>query len=221
MTMKRSYKAYGRIAMLLFAAWGFVPVAQAVDIAPLVGYRFGGNITVNDSGTTSGTTTDSESRLNLDDTTSYGLILDFDLDPQRQIEIYLSRQNTQLTASQPYLGYSQFDLTVDYYHIGGLYFPDFPEGGGRFRPFVSGTFGLTRMDPKGAGLSTENFFSLALGGGATYFPVKHLGLRFDARVIFTAVNTDSAIFCSGGCVVSVSSEGFTQTEIGASVVFRF
>jgi hypothetical protein len=221
MTMKRSDKAYGRIAMLLFAACGLVPVAQAVDIAPFVGYRFGGNINVNNSGTTSGTTTENESKLELGDTTSYGLILDFDLDPQRQIEVYLSRQNTQLTPSQPFLGFSQFDLTVDYYHIGGLYFPDYPEGGGRFRPFVSGTFGLTRMDPKGTGLSTENFFSLALGGGATYFPVKHVGLRFDARVIYTAVNTDSAIFCSGGCVVRVSSEGFMQTEIGASVVFHF
>jgi len=207
--------------MLLFAAGGLVPPAQAVDIAPFVASRFGGNVNVNDSGTTSGTSTETESRLELGDSTSYGLILDFDLDPQRQIEVYLSRQNTQLTASQLYLGYSQFDLTVDYYHIGGLYFPDYPEGGGRFRPFVSGTFGVTRMDPKGAGLSTEDFFSLAVGGGATYFPVKHLGLRFDARVIYTAVHTDSAIFCSGGCVVSVSSEGFMQTELGASVVFRF
>jgi hypothetical protein len=221
MTMKRSTKAYGRMAMLWFAAGGLVPYAQAVDIAPFVACRFGGNVNVNDSGTTSGTTTETESRLELGDTTSYGLILDFDLDPQRQIEVYLSRQNTQLTASQLYLGYSQFDLTVDYYHVGGLYFPDYPEGGGRFRPFVSGTFGMTRMDPKGAGLSTENFFSLALGGGATYFPVKRLGLRFDARVIYTAVHSDGAIFCSGGCVVSVSSEGFMQTELGASVVFRF
>lgn len=205
--------------MLLVAAWGFVPPAQAVDIAPLVAYRLGGDITVNDNATTSGITT--ETKLELDDATSYGLILDFDLDYQRQIEIYLSHQNTQLVASQPFLGYSQFGLTVDYYHIGGLFYPDFPEGHGRFRPFVSGTAGLTRMDPKGAGLSTENFFSLAFGGGATYFPVKRMGLRFDARAIFTAVHTDSAIFCSGGCVVSVSSEGFWQTEFGASVVFRF
>jgi hypothetical protein len=181
MTMKRSTKAYGRMAMLWFAAGGLVPYAQAVDIAPFVACRFGGNVNVNDSGTTSGTTTETESRLELGDTTSYGLILDFDLDPQRQIEVYLSRQNTQLTASQLYLGYSQFDLTVDYYHVGGLYFPDYPEGGGRFRPFVSGTFGMTRMDPKGAGLSTENFFSLALGGGATYFPVKRLGPASSTR----------------------------------------
>jgi hypothetical protein len=220
MAKKRSYKTYGRMAMLLVAAWGPVPLAQAVDIAPFLGYRFGGNISVNGSGTTSATTTDSESRLEFGDTASYGLILDFDLDPQRQIEVYLSRQDTQLTASQPFLGYSQFDLTVDYYHIGGLYFPE--EGQvGRFRPFVSGTYGLTRMDPKGTGLSTENFFSLALGGGATYFPVKHMGLRFDARVIYTAVNSNTAIFCSGGCVVKVDSQGFMQTEIGASVVFRF
>lgn len=205
--------------MLLVAAGGVVPLAQAVDITPMVGYRMGGDVSVIDNGTTTGTTTEFE--LELDDATSYGLILDFDLDYQRQIEIYLSRQKTRLAARQPFLGYSEFDLTVDYYHIGGLFYPDYPEGRGRFRPFVSGTFGLTRMDPKGTGLSAENFFSLALGGGATYFPVKHVGLRFDARAIFTAVNSDSAIFCSGGCVVSVSSEGFWQTELGASVVFRF
>jgi hypothetical protein len=209
--------------MLLVAAWGFVPLAQAVDITPLVAYRMSGDLTVNDNTTTTTTTTTTptDTELELDDSVSYGLILDFDLDYQRQIEIYLSRQNTQLAASQPFLGYSQFDLKVDYYHIGGLFYPDYPEGGERFRPFVSGTFGLTRMNPEGANLSTENFFSIALGGGAKYFPVKHLGLRFDFRAIFTAVDSDSAIFCSGGCVVSVDSEGFWQTEIGASVVFRF
>jgi hypothetical protein len=201
-----------RVTVLLVAALGCFPVAQAVDIAPFVAQRFGGDIDIEDSG--AGTTT----RLELDDASSYGLIFDFDLDPQRQIEVYLSRQDTQLQASQPFQGYSLFDLTVDYYHIGGLYFPT---EGGRFRPFVSGTLGLTRMDPQGAGLSTENFFSLALGGGATFFPARNLGLRFDARAIYTATDTGGAIFCSGGCVVSVSSEGFWQMELGAAVVLRF
>ena len=205
--------------MLLLVTCGLVPLAQAVDIAPMVGYRMGGDLSVNDSGTTSGTATEFE--LELDDATSYGLIMDFDLDYQRQIEIYLSRQSTQVAASQPFLGHSLFDLTVDYYHIGGLFYPDYPEGHGRFRPFVSGTFGLTRMDPQGANLSTENFFSLAFGAGATYFPVKNMGLRFDFRGIFTAVDTDSAIFCSGGCVVKVNSSGIWQTEMGVSVVFHF
>lgn len=217
--MKRSYGMFCRIVALLVATWGLVPPAQAVDIAPLVGYRMGGDLSVNDTGTTSGTATEFE--LELDDATSYGLILDFDLDYQRQIEIYLSRQRTQVGASQPFLGYSLFDLTVDYYHIGGLFYPDYPEWRGPFRPFVSGTFGLTRMDPQGANLDAENFFSLSFGGGAAYFPVKHMGLRFDFRAIFTAVDTDSAIFCSGGCVVKVNSSGFWQTELGASVVFRF
>lgn len=201
-----------RFAALVITALGCSPLAQAVDIAPFVAQRFGGDIDIEDSG--AGTTT----QLELDDASSYGLILDFDLDPQRQIEVYVSRQDTQLASGQPFLGYSLFDLTVDYYHIGGLYYPTEDE---RFRPFVSGTLGLTRMDPQGAGLSTENFFSLALGGGATFFPLKQLGLRFDARAIYTAVNTDGAIFCSGGCVVRVNSEGFWQTELGASVVLHF
>lgn len=208
--MNQLGKTDGRVAVPLIVALGFSPLAQAVDIAPFVAQRFGGDLDVIDSGTTTG--------LELDDASSYGLILDFDLDYQRKIEVYLSRQDTQLTASQPFLGYPVFDLTVDYYHIGGLYYPTEDE---RFRPFVSGTLGLTRMDPQGAGLTTENFFSLALGGGGTLSLAKSLGLRFDVRAIYTAVNSSSAIFCSGGCVASVTSEGFWQMEIGASVVLHF
>ncbi len=208
--MHRSHQTFYRAVVLLIAAMGCSTAAQAVDIAPFVAQRFGGSMDINDSGTGTG--------LELDDASSYGLVLDFDLDWQHQIEVYISHEDTQLQASQPFVGYSLFDLAVDYYHIGGLYYPTEDE---RFRPFVSGTFGLTRMDPEGAGLATEDFFSLALGGGATFFPTKHLGLRFDVRGIYTAIQTGTAIFCSGGCVVSVSSEGFWQTEIGASVVLRF
>ncbi len=208
--MQRSRQTIYRTVMLLIAAMGYATAAQAVDIAPFVAQRFGGSMDINESGSVSG--------LELDDESSFGLVLDFDLDWQRKIEVYLSRENTQIQASQPFAGVSLFDLTVDYYHIGGLFYPTEDE---RFRPFVSGTLGLTRMDPQEAGLTTENFFSLALGGGATLSLTRNLGLRFDVRAIYTAINTGSAIFCSGGCVVSVSSEGFWQTEIGTSFVLHF
>jgi outer membrane protein W len=93
--------------------------------------------------------------------------------------------------------------------------------GETMRPFVSGTFGLTRMDPKGSDLNTENHFSLALGTGVKFYLSRNFGLRFDMRAIYTAVSSDTAIFCAGGCAVQVSSTGFMQTELGAALMLRF
>jgi hypothetical protein len=95
--------------------------------------------------------------------------------------------------------------------------PDFD----RIRPFVSGTFGLTRMAPDRADLTTENRFSLSLGAGAKFFLTKQLGLRFDARGIYTMLNSDTAVFCSGGCTIKVNSNGFVQTEVSAALMMRF
>jgi opacity protein-like surface antigen len=139
------------------------------------------------------------------------------LDRDRQIELYLSRQDTHLATSGTFTGDPLFDLTIDYYHIGGVYMLE----GDTVRPFVSGTLGLTRMDPKRSDLTTENRFSLGLGGGAKFFLSKNVGVRLDVRGIFTALSSDTAIFCSGGCAVRVTSSGFLQAELGAALLLRF
>ena len=149
------------------------------------------------------------------------MLIDFDTEPDKQIEVFLSRQNTHLSTTGTFTGNPLFDLTIDYYHIGGIYmFPVFPNDD-RVRPFVSGTFGLTRMAPNRPDLTTENYLSLSLGAGAKIFFTKSLGLRFDLRGIYTAINSDSAVFCSGGCTIKVNSNGFVQTEIGAALLMRF
>lgn len=182
--------------------------AQTVEIAPFTGQRFGGSF--EDANTLT--------EFKVGDSNAYGLMLDFDTEPDKQIEIYLSRQNTHLTTTGIFTGNPLFDLTIDYYHIGGLYMP--PEGE-KVRPFVSGSFGFTRMIPKRAGLSTETYFSIALGGGAKYFFSKAVGIRFDVRGIYTAVNSDSAVFCSGGCSIKVNSNGFVQTEVSVALMMRY
>lgn len=184
------------------------PDAQGVEVAPLTGFRYGGGF--QDATTSSG--------FSLANGAAYGLMLDFDSEPDKQIEILLSRQSTRLTGNGPYTGNPLFDLTIDYYHVGGLYMlPDYQ----RVRPFVSGTFGLTRMAPHRPDLITENYPSLSLGGGAKFYLSSNLGMRFDVRAIYTMVNGDTAIFCNGGCTLKVRSNGFVQTEIGAALLLRF
>ena len=195
--------------LLIALALSLPAMVQAVEITPFAGQRYGGSFTDANTGAT----------FQVADAKAFGLVFDFDTEPDKQIEILLSRQNTYLSSNDPlFTGNPLFDLTIDYYHIGGLYMlPDFD----RVRPFVSGTFGLTRMDPKRADLTTETRMSLSLGAGAKIFFTKNLGLRFDVRGIYTALNADTAIFCSGGCAIKVNSSGFLQTELSAALMMRF
>jgi hypothetical protein len=195
------------IALAILALCIATP-ARAVEIAPYTGHRYGGSFM------DANTLADFE----VADAAAYGLVLDFDLEPNKQIEVLLSRQNTHLSTAGTFTGNPLFDLAIDYYHIGGLYM--MPEGE-RVRPFLSGTFGLTRMAPNRADLTTENRLSLSLGGGAKIYFGKNLGLRFDVRAIYTALNADAEVFCSGGCAIKVYSSGFVQTEIGAALMMRF
>ncbi|MEQ1812918.1 MAG: hypothetical protein ABL860_00485 [Candidatus Nitrotoga sp.] len=182
--------------------------AQATEVATFIGQRYGGSFK----------DTNTATNFDLMDASSFGLVLDFDREPDQQIEVMLSRQNTNLKTSGIFTGDTLFDLTIDYYHIGGLYMLPEME---HIRPFISGTLGLTRMAPKLAGLTTENRPSLSLGGGAKFFFDQQVGLRFDARGIFTMLNSDYAVFCSGGCNIQVKGSGFVQTEVSAALIMRF
>ena len=181
---------------------------QAVEVTPFVGQRYGGSFEGSNTG----------ANFDVADATAFGLALDFDLEPAKQIEVFLSRQNTNLTTSGSFTGNPLFDLTIDYYHIGGLYMFRVVDS---IRPFVSGTLGLTRMAPDRADLTTENRLSLSLGGGVKIFFNKQLGLRFDASGIYTMLNSDLAVFCSGGCTIKVKGRGFVQTEVSAALMMRF
>ncbi|MCG6932925.1 MAG: hypothetical protein LJE57_04735 [Gallionella sp.] len=201
-------KIFAALVLLFVLAPIVVSDARAVEVAPFAGHRFGGSF--EDANTLSG--------FELADANSFGVLLDFDLEPDQQIEIFLSRQDTQLTTSGTFTGNPLFDLSIDYYHIGGLYLlPD----DGPMHPFVSGTFGLTRMVPKRADLTTENRLSLSLGGGAKFFFSGNAGVRFDVRAIYTMLNADTSVFCSGGCTIRVRSNGFVQIEAGAALLMRF
>jgi Outer membrane protein beta-barrel domain len=198
-----------RIALVFFMLMLFAGApAQAIEIAPFAGQGYGGGFK----------DANAASSFKIADASVSGLVIDFDLETDKQIEAFISRQNTQVVTAGTFTGNALFDLTVDYYHIGGLYV--LPEGD-RVRPFLSGTFGLTRMAPKRADLLTENHLSLSLGAGAKIFFTQSVGLRFDVRGIYTMLNSDTAVFCSGGCIVRINSSGFLQTAVGAALLMRF
>ena len=86
--------------------------AQALEVAPFIGQSFGGGFVDANTGDS----------FAVADSNAYGLILDFDTEPDKQIEILLSRQNSYLSTNDPlFTPNPLFDLTIDYYQLGGLY----------------------------------------------------------------------------------------------------
>ena len=163
MIQKPSLSRVVCFAMALIAAlFPVSAIAAEFEITPFSGYTMGGAFT--DAGT--------GKSLSFDDTSSYGIMLDFKQAGDNQardkqagdswIELYYSRQQTKLKADQgPFFGNPLFDVNIEYYHIGGTY----GQATGKVKPFVVGTFGATHMTPKGDGLHSETKFSLSLGGG--------------------------------------------------------
>ena len=99
-----------------------------VEITPFFGYRFGGGLEDAETG----------EDFELDDSAYSGGLLDLRLGEATQLELYYSRQETELQSEEGlFHGRTLLDLDVEYYHVGGTYV--FTEG--PWQPFVVGTVG--------------------------------------------------------------------------------
>ena len=200
---------FAALVLIAAAAPGYV-FASDFEITPFAGYTWGGEFTDATTG----------NKLTVNENSSYGVMLDFKQTDESQIELYFSRQATQLqsNASGFYAGTPLFDLNIDYYHIGGTALM----GEGKLRPFVVGTIGATYMDPKGAGLDSVTKFSLSLGGGAKILFTDHIGLRLEGRWFGTFFDGSGQAFCSSGqCLIKVQGDVFSQFVANAGIIIGF
>ncbi|NTW66602.1 MAG: outer membrane beta-barrel protein [Nitrospirae bacterium] len=199
------------VGILIGMAMTTPAMAAEFEITPFAGYTAGGEFTNASTGNT----------LSFDETSSYGIMLDFRQagDADAWIEVYLSRQQTKLKADQGlFTGNPLLDVNVEYYHIGGTY----GQATGKIRPFVVGTFGATHMVPKQEGLDSETKFSLSLGGGVKMYLTEHVGIRLDARWFGTLFNGSGGVFCSNGaCLVTVQGDVLSQFTANAGIILAF
>jgi opacity protein-like surface antigen len=186
-------------------------IAANFEVTPFGGYTWGGQFSDSVTGTA----------LKVDETANYGVMVDFKQDEQTQIELYFSRQNTQLKADNGlFTGNPLFDLDIEYYHVGGTYSPN--PNPGKTRPFVVGTLGATHMVPKGSGLDALTKFSLSLGGGLKLFATDRVGLRLEGRWFGTLFDGSGSAFCSSGaCAVQVQGSLFSQFVANAGLIIAF
>ena len=179
--------------------------AQSVQITPFVGYAFGGSVrdTVLD-----------ESR-SFDAALAYGGTLNFAISESWRFELLYSRQETKISGN----GLSpSFDVTIERYLAG---FQE-EKGEGNIRYFGTFWLGATRFVPGIGGYDAETRFGGGVGLGVKTFPVKNVGLRFEARGFYTLVKGEGGAFCANGtCLFAFSGTSLWQGDVSAGLILAF
>jgi hypothetical protein len=172
------------------------------------GYRAGGNFTE--------TTTGQDVRVG--SFASFALAVDIALEPRKQVQLFYSRQKTDLSSGAFLVATSSIPLTIEYYHIGGTAFFETMSSG----PYVVGGIGATVFRPSGPGLTSETKPSMNLGFGYMLPLEHHLGVRFEARGYATLIDSTGGMFCSNNsCLISIKGTTLYQAEALVGLTGRF
>ena len=156
----------------------------------------------------------SDLTVDLDESQSFGIILNLPHSKVTEMEFLYSIQSTRL--SGPGSVEDGQDMDIEYWHLGGTYL--FPRD--NMTTYMVATFGATHFKPED--LSSETKFSLSLGGAAKMPLGKRFGLRLEGRAFMTSLDSGGAMFCnSGSCRVVAASSFFTQFEASVGLSLKF
>jgi len=190
--------------------------AQKLEITPFGGYFFAGKMAVR------------EGDLNIKNDANYGVTIDFTIMRDGQIELMYNRLDTRLVLKEYPTGVNKdlFDMSVNYFHIGGIYrakeiekgylFTCFSLGATLFSPAES-TYDL---DGEKVTLSDEWRFSIALGGGVKYFLSDKIGIRTQIRLLMPIYFAGGSLyFGTGGSGVSLGAGTvLAQADVTAGLI---
>jgi hypothetical protein len=216
----RSVPARAALAALaavgaLAATAAFPEIARAEDDSALRGYgftvyagsRFGGEFDDEASGET----------VKLRDDTSFAATLDIPLDPQRELQLQYGRQSTELRSAAIAPTVGDVPLKLEHLHLGGTFYGE--EVGRGW--YAIGGLGITRATPSLQGYDSETKLSGHAGFGYLLPFGRHVGVRLEARGYMVLLGGGGSLFCSGGCALQLSGDGFVQGEVLAGVSARF
>jgi opacity protein-like surface antigen len=183
--------------------------ALATDITLLAGYQFNSDFDTEDFEAGSGD-------VGVDDDAVYGLSVDFVFmgNETQRLGFYLAHQKTEF---EDFPGPYDRGLDITHVHFTGMsYYPS-----GNFEPFVMAGVGVGFFSPDDSGLDDETQFSMQVGAGFNYLLGENLLLRFDVRWLPTFFSGSGSAFCSGGCVVRLNADTYSQVQANAGLMFRF
>ena len=185
-----------------------VAAAQKVEITPFVGYQFGGWFTdhYDDRGTFD----------EVQDSETFGLILDFSINRRAQIEVLYESQETELEAGLFHDRSPRVDLDLEYFHVGFLW-QWLPSD--EVRPFVVGSLGVANLELAGGRDQTQ--FSTSVGGGVKLFFNDRVGARFEGRLYNALIDDDDAFCHSDACFGFYDTSLLFQFELKAGLILAF
>ena len=182
------------------------------ELTPFGAYRFGGTFNVEDS----------SDSYDLEDSGSFGLILNFPHKANTKWEVFYSKQATEAEFSGATPNDPVIDIDLQVLQLGGTYQFE----GDKVIPYLAVTIGGTHARVRSTGTGSDTFFSGSIGLGVLISPSSRVGLRLEARAYGTLMNSSTDLFCETGpdinaCTIRVQGDLLTQIETFAGVVFRF
>ncbi|HXW04285.1 MAG TPA: hypothetical protein VD833_03560 [Vicinamibacterales bacterium] len=198
----------GALMTLAMLAAGAPAGAQTVDVAPFVGYRFGGEFFETVTG----------QEVDLDGAPTLGVVVNVPFRDDLLVEALFTHQKADVVVPSSSGVPTLFPVSVDHWMGGGLR----EMGRGPARPFLTGLLGITRYGVPG---DNEIRFTVAAGGGIRLFPTRHLGVRLEGRLFATFADIEGrAIACAPGagfCLFALDTDVLWQAEFKSGLVASF
>ena len=198
------------VAILIGSATAPLTAQTIWEIAPTVGYRFGG--TVNSE----------TGKFAANDGFTWGATVGYRVKADGLVEFVYSRQATNILFDpDTTVEFTVGDAVIEYFQFGGALEFGHNE---KTKPFFVLTVGATHLSPESSGLGDDWRFSFGGALGVKTYLTQNFGLRAQARIWMTTLSSDTDFWCSlpGGCVIHASnSVFFTQGEFSGGLMFAF
>jgi hypothetical protein len=199
------------VPLLVLVAAAAPAAAQPTrfEISPYAGYRWGGELDASDNALF-------DRDVEVDDSETYGVRLNFALNQNFEIELLASHQPTQFTIGgdqlfgdeRPLLG-----VDLETLHAGVL----FQFGYGQLKPYGVMSLGMTRFDPEAG--SSDDRWSGSFGGGVKLMVNRSLGFRFEGRWYWVDTGDDDYYDDCCGYYDDYSYGGLFQGEVTVGLIF--
>ncbi|NOX67254.1 MAG: hypothetical protein GXO85_16015 [Chlorobi bacterium] len=194
--------------LLLGSSFSF---GQDIEITPYYGYMFAGKLALY------------QGDFNIKNDANYGITIDLELDRKSgvSLELLYDRIDTRAVLKKYPTNITEdlFDMSVEYYQIGGLYNKPMNK---KFSTFGVFTFGAARMAPVSTKFGDDWRFAVTAGGGIKYFFSKSIGIRLTGRLKMPFYFSGGSVWIGPGGITYGLGAGtaLLQGDLTAGLIIR-
>ena len=207
-------------AATVFAQTTVMPApmpAPGIEITPMVGYRWGGEIPARDTSAVAYTG-------NLQSNGSWGLAIDIPVTRSMAIELLGDHQRTSLGQDTLFAPVGKhFDLDVNYYHIGFRW----QRPSMKTTPFFVASLGVGDLRPVASGFTSAQRFSASVGLGAKVAFGESVAFFIEGRNFWTDTGNTHSSWWDSSCSTYHCNGywsnyyGLSQFQVNVGLTFLF